>query len=182
MLDFVLKYGYNTYSQNGEDGIIEECIKRINPDLKVAVEFGGVDGVFCSNTASLGWKRFLYDIEPSDFSVEKKEITPENVNQLPECEVLSIDIDGNDYEVWKAYEGKPAIVIIEINSSLIPEDDHFSIGKGSSFSTMLKLGIEKGYFLLCHTGNMIFVLNEYKDLFPEVKGVDPFELFNKSWL
>lgn len=181
MLDFVYKFGYNIYSQNGEDGIIKECMFRIKPDLKVAVEFGGVDGVFFSNTAALGWKRFLYDTEPTDFIVEKKEITPENVNELPECEVLSIDIDGNDFEVWKAYNGKPSVVIIEINSSLNPGVEFFHPERGASFITMLRLAEDKGYFLLCHTGNMIFVLNKHKDLFPEIE-IAGLEFFNKRWL
>lgn len=182
MLDFVYKFGYNVYSQNGEDGIVKECLFRIKPELKVAVEFGGVDGVFCSNTAALGWKRHLYDIKPADFSVEKKEITPENINELPECEVLSIDIDGNDYEVWKAYKGKPAIVVIEINSSLNPEVEFFQPDRGASFSTMLRLGESKGYFLVCHTGNLIFVSNEYRGLFPDIEDVTIEKFFNKSWL
>jgi hypothetical protein len=182
MLDFVYKFGYDIYSQNGEDGIIKEAMFRINPDMRVAVEFGGVDGIYCSNTAALGWSRHLYDINPKDILVHKKEITPENVNELPGCELLSIDIDGNDYNIWKAYNGKPAVVIIEINSSLNPDVEFFQPERGASFITMLRLGIEKGYFLLCHTGNMIFVSNEYKELFPDIDEVTTELFFNKSWL
>ena len=39
---------------------------------------------------------------------------PENVNSFAEnAGVLCIDIDGNDYHVWKAYEGAPDVVVIE---------------------------------------------------------------------
>lgn len=189
MLTFVEKYGWNTFSQNQEDGLIEECLLRINPALKVAVEFGGADGRYCSNTAYLkhyeNWKVYMYDIAPQSPAVEQKEITPANVNDLPECSVLSIDIDGNDYEVWKAYKGAPDIVVIEINSSLPPMVDHFSMERGSSYVCMLWLGMTKGYFLLVHTGNLVFVRNEHRSLFPEIisDGLENYtDYFNTNWL
>lgn len=199
MIDFVKKYGYNTYSQNGEDGVIEESLKRIGKiggklsDRLTAVEFGAVDGLYCSNTAHLsltyrGWERILFDIEPGGFGVTKAEITPENVNELiPDCDLLSIDIDGNDYNVWKAYEGKPAIVVIEINSSIPPTED-FPVSdkeRGTGYKPMVELGIVKGCFLLCHTGNLIFIDEKYKKLFPEVKGnpiTEHEKYFNTQWL
>lgn len=189
MLSFVEKYKGNAYSQNGEDQIIKECLSRINPKLKVAVEFGGADGFFCSNTALLrldkNWKVYQYDMESSNERlVDKRTITPSNVNDLPPCSVLSIDIDGNDYEVWKAYNGKPDIVVIEINSSLPPMKAHFSPEKGSSYITMALLALEKGYFILCHTGNLVCVLAEHRGLFPEIEGdgVNNYQqYFNTSW-
>lgn len=177
MTEFIKKYGCNVYSQNGEDGIIEEVVKRVKGS--VAVEFGAADGYYCSNTAVLracGWKVYMYDLHELPGLVEFKQITPENVNELPECDLLSIDIDGNDYAVWKAYKGKPKVVIIEINSSLNPDVHHFSLDHGSSFVTMNELAESKGYFLLCHTGNCIYVLNEYKSLFPDAD-----KTFDRSW-
>lgn len=85
-------------------------------------------------------------------------------------DVLSIDIDGYDYHVWEAFvEFKPKIVIIEINSSIPvgykqvhnPPEQMLT-----SFSSMVELGISKGYKPLCHTGNLIF-LDKNID-FPEV--------------
>lgn len=189
MKEFIDTYKQTgNHSQNGEMGIISECIKRIKPKLKVAVEFGAADGFFCSNTAELpqGWKRHLYDVAASG-EVEQKEITEGNVNELPKCSVLSIDIDGNDRNIWKAYKGTPAIVVIEINSSIPPLSDQpvSDYQRGTAYKPMVELGIEKGYFLLGHTGNLIFVLNEYRELFPEIEGdgidnVDKY--FDTSWL
>lgn len=189
MLEFVKKYGLNITSQNGENGIIHECLKRLKISKGVAVEFGAPDTVFCSNIHPLkvkGWRCIYFDPNPQEEGIIKAFITPENVNVLiPECDVLSIDIDGNDYEVWKAYEGQPDIIIIEVNSSFHPEVYHFSKEKGSSYSMMNKLAEEKGYFMLCHTGNCIFILNEHKHLFPEIT-LDPItnweKFFNQSWL
>lgn len=186
MLTFASRYARNTYSQNGEDGIIAECLKRIKPGLTVSVEFGAPDRFFCSNTAALpdDWAKHYYSIDASD-GVEAKTVTPDNVNELPVCSVLSIDIDGNDYNVWEAYSGKPDIVIIEVNSSFAPYVYHWSLDRGSSYSTMNKLAEGKGYFLLCHTGNCIFIRNDHRGLFPEIT-LDPMinhsAYFNSSWL
>jgi len=186
MLDFAKKYYNDITSQNGENGIIEECIKRIKPELKVAVEFGAPDEKYCSNIFPLGNAGFAliyYDDSTQSPYVEKKYIDPDNVNDIQECSVLSIDIDGNDFNVWKAYKGKPAIVVIEINSSLDPDVEFFHPDRGSSFCTMNRLANDKGYFLLCHTGNCIYVDLKYHHLFPEIDFIVTSEkFFNNSWL
>lgn len=189
MLDFVKKYYRDIHSQNGEDGVLKECLDRIDPSLKLAVEFGGADGFYCSNTAWLrnreGWDVIMYDLLAVTPLVIAKRITEHNVNTLPPCSVLSIDIDGNDYEVWKAYEGRPDIVIIEINSSLPPMTAHFSLERGASYITMALLALEKGYFILCHTGNLLCLRNDHRHLFPEIigDGLNNWrDYFNTNWL
>lgn len=191
MKSFYDKYADNLFSQNGEDGIIKEVIKRIGSGNKLAVEFGACDGKYCSNTAMLvdeGWIRLLFDVHPGVREVMRATITPENVNSyVSPCQLLSIDIDGNDYNVWKAFTRRAAIVVIEINSSIHPstlkpvsDTDH-----GTAYQPMVLLGIEKGYFLLVHTGNLIFILNEYRELFPEITGdglTNWQEYFNTKWL
>jgi hypothetical protein len=186
MLTFAAKYGSNIYSQFGEDGIINQCLTRMNKLHGTCIEFGGHDGYFCSNTrrlAECGWNYLMYDINPGGLDVQKKEITPDNVNELPPCDLISMDTDGHDYDLWKAYKGKPDIVIIEINSSLPPMVHHSSHEKGASYISMVRLAIEKGYFVLCHTGNVIAVLNKHRKLFPEVvgDGIDNYQdYFNTS--
>lgn len=188
MIEFVKKYSSNETSQFGENGILAECLKRINPELKVAVEFGAPDQMYCSNIYPLkkeGWDCYYYDDNTVDPFVTKKTITADNINTLPKCSVISMDTDGHDLDLWRAYGYQPDIVIIEINSSLSPLVDHSSPEKGASYISMLTLGIAKGYFLLCHTGNMILILNKHRHLFPEVvgNGIDNWEkYFNKSWL
>lgn len=201
MLTFVKKYGYNYYSQNLEDGIIEECLKRMKIEKGLCVEFGAADGIYCSNTRRLldkGWKGIM--IEPDKDLFEKltyntkglqcvvinSMVTPANVNQiLPfEIEVLSIDTDGkNDYETWKEYSGSAKIVVVEINSSIDPLINY--LDEGANYRTMYELGVMKGYFLLCHTGNLIFVRKDFRSLFPEVNAnpiIDVELFFNKYWL
>ena len=50
---------------------------------------------------------------------------------------------------------------------------------------MVELAIEKGYFLLCHTGNLVFMDKQYKKLFPEIKGdglKNAEQYFKRDWL
>jgi hypothetical protein len=178
MKSFREKYKSDMTSQNGENGIIQEVITRIwdKPFAECfgrAIEFGAPTKQYCSNIFPLGekWSKYYYDISPNEPGITKVEITPDNVNYIiRDCEVLSIDIDNNDYNVWAAYNESPDIVIIEVNSSVPPPIEMIPTGSGSSYMSMLHLGLSKGYFLLCHTGNMIFVLNAYRHLFPEIIG------------
>ena len=133
------QYEKSIYSQNGEDGIIEYIFNVITPTNKVAVEFGAGDGINLSNTKLLlskGWRVNFIECDSKKFSEllsnyagnEKVafsdcRVTAENVNQLfsenkgfPEdFDLLSIDIDSQDYKVWEAIKVKPKVVIIEFN-------------------------------------------------------------------
>jgi hypothetical protein len=188
MKEFATQYASNIHSQNNEDGIIAEVLKRIKRRKGVAVEFGGADGFYCSNTAALrskGWQVYMYDIEAAPPYVEAKRITTDNINELPQCDVLSIDVDGPDMELWQAHTGAPDLVIIEINSSLAPMVHRYNPEWGASYIAMLELGIAKNYFLLCHTGNMLFVHNRHREKFPEIVGdgiTNYREYFKEDWL
>lgn len=190
MVDFAREYGCNIFSQNGEDGIIDEILRRIKMNHGISVEFGAPTKSYCSNTFNLDglWQKYFFDVDPSEPGIIKKTISEQNVNELPKCNILSIDIDGNDYSVWKAYTGLPEIVVIEINSDyppgafLIHGIHHHS---GTTYAPMVKLGLEKGYFLVCHTGNLIFLQRQYRNLFPEIIGdgiANAQDYFNDKWL
>lgn len=176
----ILSYQKNVHSQNGEDGILTEVLRRMKLTKGEAIEFGAPTMQYCSNTFNLpkGWNKYYYDINPQEQGVIKAEITPENVNEvIGECDLLSIDVDGNDFAIWQAYTFQPKVVIIEINSSISPNVEHTSLKHGTSFKTMNMLAEEKGYFLLCHTGNCVYILNKYKKLFPDADVT-----FNPYWL
>jgi hypothetical protein len=102
-------------------------------------------------------------------------------------DLLSIDIDSYDLETWAAHkEFKPKIVVIEVNSSLPPGILQWHGGRsvGNSFSSTLEVAKAKGYSLVCHTGNMIFVRNDLAHLV-ELDELDisfPERLFNVGWL
>ncbi|HPQ82275.1 MAG TPA: hypothetical protein PL191_00865, partial [Candidatus Saccharimonas sp.] len=126
-------YNRKVFSQNGEDGIIEEIFRRIGTDSKYSVEFGVEDGSEC-NTRFLieqrGWDSLRMDGSDNNPEHIKKEyITPENINKLfkkynvpKNLDLLSIDIDSNDIYVWKALntEYRPRLVIVEYNATIAP--------------------------------------------------------------
>lgn len=104
--------------------------------------------------------------------VRQEFITAENIEPLfqkygvpPEFDLLSIDIDGNDYWVWKAITHfRPRVVIMEYNANkgpdasvTIPYDPAFIWDKtdyqGASLRALEKLGREKGYTLVATDRN-----------------------------
>ena len=103
-----------------------------------------------------------------------------------DCDILSIDIDSEDLRVWKNFNGKPKVVIIEINSTIKPGILNYHNEKvpGNSFSSTLVVAKEKGYTLICHTGNCIFLRNDlvaYSRL-SKVYIYFPTLLFDRAWL
>ena len=78
--------------------------------------------------------------------------------------LLSIDIDSYDLAIWESLKTySPLIVIIEVNSGIYPGiyEWHHNGGRGNSFSSTLEVAQAKGYTLICHTGNMIFVRSDH---------------------
>lgn len=211
------KYARDYCSQFGEDGIIEEIFRRLNITGGWTVEFGAMDGAQLSNTYHLidstpnfsgiyiegdpRWcselHRICYRYTERMFPVcEYITVTGEHSLQsilkrfpIPaDFELLSIDVDGADYQIWSEFwEYSPKITLIEVNSSFLPNIEYINgsgdMG-GTSFLSMLKLGRSKGYTLVCHTGNMIFVRNDLVDGLGMDKLLlaNPSRMFNDFWI
>jgi hypothetical protein len=179
------RHEHKAYSQNGEDGIIAEIFRRIGTTNKYFVEFGVGDGME-NNTAFLllqGWqgawiegstasaiairKTFAKMIGEKRLHLQNAFITAENIESLfanaavpEEIDLCSIDIDGNDYWVWKAItRTKPRVVVIEYNSTfpastewIKPYNPTWTWDGTTAFSASLKslerLGTDKGYALV----------------------------------
>ncbi len=190
-MDWVADLGSHSarvYSQGGEDGVLLRIFDRIGIRHRHFVEFGAWDGLHLSNTANLrlnhDWIGLL--MEGSDRAdgvvVKRERVDAENIESLladhdvPEdFDLLSIDIDGNDYWVWKAIASySPRVVIVEYNIFFLRETaktiaydvdyewdkDHFGLYHGASLAAFEKLARSKGYALV-HTEadspNAIFV-------------------------
>lgn len=97
--------------------------------------------------------------------------------------LLSIDVDGPDYEIWKNFKKyKPKIVVIEANSSYPPEEKVYPCNPtGASAGILNDLAKEKGYELLCHTGNLFFVVKELYDKF-NIEDNSLEILFLRDWI
>jgi hydroxymethylpyrimidine pyrophosphatase-like HAD family hydrolase len=197
--EFLKSFKRNITSQNGEDDIIEELLNRLNIHSGYVCEFGAWDGVYLSNTFNLirkGFKSVLIEGDPEKFKDLEKlaerypTITPicawvDHVQDSPnlldkllqrtqipiDFDILSIDIDSFDYQVWESVEVyRPKIVIIETNNSVSETDlNHIhtpGIYQGTGIGPMLLLGKKKGYRFLVSTGNMFFIR---EDLYPQLE-------------
>lgn len=188
---FLGEYARNDFSDNGEDGVLEELLKRLEITEGWVCELGAWDGKTSSNTFRLvkdcGYKAVYIEGDAEKFVklTETAEEFPEQIVALHETvddldkvlkttdipedfDVLSIDIDSSDYQLWKAFtQYKPKIVVIEIDSTVRTHvTDHiYEEGKyqGTAFRPMFELGKAKGYKFLMHTGNMIFVREDLFD-------------------
>jgi hypothetical protein len=166
-------YESKTYSQNGEDGIIQEIFNRIGTTNKYYVEFGVEDGIEC-NTRLLrekgGWTGLMMDgvFQNEQTALFKEYITAENICHLfhkygvPSApDLLSVDIDCNDFHVWRASlkEFRPRVVVIEINGIIPPNEDKVypyhpnnrwdgSFYYGSSALAIWKLARANGYSMV----------------------------------
>jgi hypothetical protein len=183
-------YEFKIFSQRGEDGIIQYLIKYIRIENPTFVEFG-VEDYMESNTRFLmmnnNWSGLVMDgSDKAMKSLRKREwfwaydlqakcafIDKDNINSLlKESEfrnigLLSIDIDGNDYWIFKEIdfsELNPSIIIVEYNALFgskrpisVPYDKHFNRTKahysnlffGASLAALDYVAQQKGYALVC---------------------------------
>ena len=208
----LINYRNNIHSQNGEDGVLIEIFRRLSITPSWVCEFGAWDGKHLSNTfhwVQNGARAVFIEGDASKINDlyttarEYPNIVPihsmveaEGENSLDsilsgtdiphDFDILSIDIDSYDYQVWKMgfHNYVPKVVVIEINSSVHPTDEthiHDEEHQGTGFLPTLRLGMEKSYTLVAHTGNLIFVHNDWVDRLnlPLVNSAD---LFLRGWL
>lgn len=177
--------GCQVFSQGDEDEIIAEIFRRIGVTDRRFVEFGCGDGIE-NNTAYLlfqGWsglwldaleknervlrRRWASELAQGQLKFQRAMITASNIDGLITAggmsgpiDLLSIDIDSNDYHVWQAISViEPRVVCIEYNAKfpppvewIMPRDNSYVWNRtdrmGASLSAMTKLGLEKGYSLV----------------------------------
>jgi hypothetical protein len=181
----------NIQSQFGEDGVIEEIFKRIGKRNRVCVEFGAWDGTYLSNTWALWhemeWTTILIEGDETKYQ-QLLEVTNQFKNvktinkyvcvngensldnilqelEIPkDFELLSIDIDGNDYYIFESVTRfKPRLIIVEYNPTIPPNisikqdpDEYF----GSSALALSELANKKGYIMVHMTLTNIFFIEE----------------------
>lgn len=183
--------GFRIFSQFEEDGIALALLASLGDGPRVFVDIGAGDGVFASNCANLAINLGFHGlfIEADAALVERgrafyaqhpdtslyppmfahAKVTPATVNDVVrsagftgEIDLLSVDIDGNDYWVWEALTVvEPRVVVIETHpelgrrSRVAPyADDPLHVpGKPSHFlgaspAAMTALAARRGYRLV----------------------------------
>lgn len=185
-----------TFSTSGEDLILASIFERIKPINRFCLEFGARDGYNGSNIRKFineGWDSLQFDTDYRVLfvpysAVKIQHFTAENINEIFEkykvpkiFDILSIDVDSNDYWLWKALDYDPIVVCIEYNSNFDydteaiieykPDNEwDYTMSYGASFASLNKLAAKKGYYLYAESGysNLIYVKNEYKKLCPSI--------------
>jgi hypothetical protein len=180
---------FQMFSQTGADGIVAEIFRRIGRTNSIFIEFGVGNGLENNTTALLlqGWSGVWIEasrrsnraiqqnlkplLDEQKLMLLPRFVTKENiVDLLDGCgvpldpDLVSIDIDGNDYWVWEALLSRysPRVVVIEYNALLgpsvpwtveyNPESSRSSLVATSDFGASLKalemLGNRNGYSLI----------------------------------
>ena len=190
----------SVFSQNGMDGVLEKTFEIIPPNNHFTVEFYTGNGIYQSNTRNLvihhNWSALLLgkdeklarelakNYEHLDrVKTLNAAVYPGNVDLLLEengvpkdLDLLVINIDSNDYYVWRAiHEFQPKVILIEFNPIFIPPQlavidyhpmnywDH-GIYYGASIQSMYELGKKKGYELIYankESPYLLFVKKKY---------------------
>jgi hypothetical protein len=190
-------FEYSNHSQNGEDGIIAELFRRVGYGNRVFVEIGASDGAEnCTvDLVSKGWSGIWIEGDPDKVAAARKRTAGHSVrvveafidreSVLPvlkeastptEPDLLVIDVDGNDYWIWKAVATRyiPRVVVIEYNSTVGPHLNwvmpynpnhrwNETAWHGAGLAALARLGRSLGYVLVgceSHGVNAFFVLRK----------------------
>ena len=182
---------FKVHSQHGEDGIVLEIFSRIGVTDRRFVEFGFGNGSQCISanlSLNFGWQGLLMDASQRHVELAREFyrrrlgrrsanvkivqclVTADNIDatlaregMAGQIDLLSIDVDGNDYWLWQAISAVcPRLVVIEYNASLGPErsvtvkyDANFDYRAkhrngfyhGASLAALAKLARQRGYIL-----------------------------------
>lgn len=203
-IDSLSEVEFKVFSQFGDDGIVQWLVNVLELPNKTFVEFG-VANYRESNTRFLmmnnNWSGLVMDGSESNVAqiinseyfwkyellAKAAFIDTDNINDLlavpllgKEIGILHVDLDGNDYWIWKKINViSPIVVILEYNSVFgidrsitVPYDKAFDRTKahysglywGASLRAMCQLSADKGYsFIGCNSaGNNAYFVRKDK--------------------
>lgn len=226
---------FRCFSQNGEDGILLYIFSMIGVTNRHAVELCAGDGIEC-NAANLvinhGWLALLVDGNPDNvtrgiafYATHKSSwlfppkivchwVRVDNVDSLVaeygfrgEPDLLSLDLDGNDYWILASLSCiRPRVIVLEFNGSCGPHEAltmsynpeyRLDVGRhpyrcGASLPAFVDLCRSRGYRLIGIQTlgfNAFFLRNDVGiDIFPERSAADCFHdspvlrRWETSWL
>lgn len=152
-------FSSNVYSQGGDDGVIVEIFRRIQPVSRFCVEFGAGDGISCSNTANLwhgAWQAFLVEVNPALYEQAQKntsgfrcslqcaKVDPDGNRSIDalldysghkdrHIDFMSIDVDGDDFWIATGLKCRPTVLCIEFNKTIPPHLNPQPTGPGNCY-------------------------------------------------
>jgi hypothetical protein len=172
------RFEHKVCSQNGEDGILQHIFQAVGEGSKRCLEFGfGRECNTLNLVANCGWRGTFADarsdvcmvmgyLEGEKVHIINASLTVENVNEVfkdvpREIDLISIDVDGVDYWLWKELEIKARVAVVEYNASFgdvlsvtVPYRADFDRMKihplyhGASLAALTKMGANKGMKLV----------------------------------
>lgn len=196
-------FSFNKFSQFGEDGVIQKIFEILGTTSKLCLEVGAGDGPGGSNIAhlwkNLGWKAILIEGHPEQFKtleasvkeydncklvksyIEKDEKLGNTIDSIvasldikENIDLLSLDIDGNDYYIFESLKIHPRVIIVEFNHTIPYYRDIYqqytdhSWEIGCSVASLKRIGKQKNYELIAITlANAFFVDANDFDKFKE---------------
>lgn len=198
-------------SQFGETGVIDSILSQLEIKPQFCLEFGSGKVSKSAGTANIRYFSDLYKSDCLYFEVNESKIsqsdveyrnqikietiTASNVNEVfskydvpHNLDVLVIDVDGQDYWIWKSLKYTPKILMVEFNPTLPYteskvmhyDDNHWDwrnskcLYYGASITAFKKLGIQKGYSLVYKTDrNLVFVRKDLVDIDIPVEKLHP---------
>lgn len=195
------RHGYSVASQNEEDGMLAEVFRRIGETNRVFFEFGVGNGLQNITFHMLlnGWKGWWIEInqpklefmrkyfagaiDDGQLIIDDSQVNAENINAIceklgipEEIDLLSIDIDGNDYHVFEQMSRLSArVVVLEYNPLYPPPirlvggyDPNYQYSEqsyiGASLQSVTELAESKGYQLVGTSISGINAIFVRKDL------------------
>jgi hypothetical protein len=197
----------NHYSQNGEDGIIEAIFAKIGETTRWCCEFGAWDGVHFSNTRQLvksGWSAVLIESDPERYEQLKannagndrviafNRMVDTEQNTLDallaeagasQLDLLVIDIDGHDYEIFASLQARPRVICVEVNAGHSPVDGSRIAATlsarniGQPLGLFVELANARDYHLVAYSGNAFFVRKDAADGLPSLSTTDAYDSF-----
>jgi len=144
-------FGFKVYSQNDEDGIIEEIFSRLNISKGTFIEIGVESGLECNTLFLLhkgfrgGWiegnsnqempikNSFGSLLKTQKLILRSEYVYKENLNEMIrgickeliidpfDLDFLSIDVDGMDIYLFEALNYSPKVICIEYNAKFPPD-------------------------------------------------------------
>lgn len=174
-----------SYAQFDEDVLIDRALG--SPERGCIVDVGAGDGMEISNSRLFrerGWMTVLVEPDPrhrealleleraanetrGNVHVLDCAATPQNINRLvglaSPVDVLSIDVDGDDYFLLDALEARPEVIVVEHNPTMPYDVDvapaRLGLRIGASVAALARVACAKGYGLYWVTHcNAIFRL------------------------
>lgn len=211
---------FRVFSQFGDDGILQYILRRVDIMSRTFVEFG-VESYAESNTRFLaegfGWTGWAFDVTDNHIHFVRDSglswrqgirasvarIDAENVNEVftaagveAGLSLLSIDVDGIDYWIWRALSVvEPRIVVVEYNSMFGPDlkvtvpydpsfdraSAHFShLYFGASLSALCALAHSKGYILVASNAAGVNAFFVRADVAGELRPLRPADVWRRS--